>query len=156
MTQRGFSLIEALIALLVLSIGLIGVAAMQVKALQSATAGYQRSVATLAAVDAQERLWAELFRLRNDDSNDLDCSGIQPQQPPAGAGEKESIEAQWKKWWSSDSETNPLRSVDWADSGIMLVDSTADCQFTITIDLSEGPGDIDGDVFTYTFRLPKL
>ena len=41
--QRGFSLVEALIALVVLSIGLIGVAAMQLKALQSANAGYQRS-----------------------------------------------------------------------------------------------------------------
>ena len=58
-SQRGFSLLEALIALVVLSIGLIGVAAMQLKALQSANAGYQRSVASVAAVDAQERLWAQ-------------------------------------------------------------------------------------------------
>lgn len=58
--QRGFTLIEALIALLVLSIGLLGVAGMQLKALQSAHAGYQRSIASLAAQDAQERLWAEL------------------------------------------------------------------------------------------------
>ncbi len=53
-TQRGFSLVEALIALLVLSLGLVGVAAMQLKALQSASLGYQRSVASVAAVDAQE------------------------------------------------------------------------------------------------------
>jgi prepilin-type N-terminal cleavage/methylation domain-containing protein len=62
-SQRGFSLLEALIALVVLSIGLIGVAAMQLKALQSANAGYQRSVASVAAVDAQERLWAQLATL---------------------------------------------------------------------------------------------
>lgn len=59
-TQRGFTLVEALIAVLVLSIGLLGVAAMQLRALQSAHMGYQRSVVSLAAVDAQERAWAGL------------------------------------------------------------------------------------------------
>ena len=55
--QQGFSLIEVLIALVVLAFGLMGVAAMQIKALQSATEGYQRSIAVVAAVDAQERIW---------------------------------------------------------------------------------------------------
>nr|WP_298058037.1 type IV pilus modification protein PilV [uncultured Halomonas sp.] len=144
-SQRGFSLIEALIALVVLSIGLIGVAAMQLKALQSATAGYQRSVATLAAVDAQERLWAELAQL-------TDCSVVTPQQ--ARAPSSESVEEQWKNWWRDDDASNPLRSVNWENSSIEP-SPTVDCQFTITIDLGEGPGDIDDDVFTYTFRLPE-
>lgn len=56
----GFTLIEALVALLVLSFGLLGVAAMQLKAMQSAHVSYQRSVATLAAQDAVERLWVAL------------------------------------------------------------------------------------------------
>ncbi|MCK2185423.1 type IV pilus modification protein PilV [Halomonas getboli] len=54
----GFTLVEALVALLVLSIGLLGVVAMQLNAVQSAHVAYQRSVATLAAQDAVERLWA--------------------------------------------------------------------------------------------------
>lgn len=147
--QRGFSLIEALIALVVLSIGLIGVAAMQLKALQSATAGYQRSVVTLAAVDAQERLWAELAQLA--DGGD-DCSVITPQQARAPSGV--SVEEQWKNWWGDDDASNPLRSVNWENSNIKL-SSSVDCQFTITIDLGDASGDID-DVFTYTFRLPQL
>ncbi len=59
-SQSGFTLIEALVALLVLSIGMLGVAAMQLKALQGAHVAYQRSIASLAAQDAQERLWAEV------------------------------------------------------------------------------------------------
>lgn len=59
-TDAGFTLLEALIAVLVLSIGLLGVAAMQLKAMQSAQVAYQRSVATLAAQDAVERLWASV------------------------------------------------------------------------------------------------
>lgn len=58
--DSGFTLLEALIAVLVLSIGLLGVAAMQLKAMQSAQVAYQRSVATLAAQDAVERLWASV------------------------------------------------------------------------------------------------
>lgn len=153
--QRGFSLIEALIALLVLSLGLVGVAAMQLKALQSATAGYQRSVVTLAAVDAQERFWAVLAQLPDTQN----CSNINPQA--ALPSEDESIEKQWKDWWRADNASNPLRNVDWDASGI--VSPPDSCDFTITIDLGNGPGDlgngpgdIDNDVFTYTFRLPNI
>ncbi|CAO1668206.1 Type IV pilus modification protein PilV [Halomonas sp. NYA30] len=148
-SQRGFSLIEALIALVVLSIGLIGVAAMQLKALQSATAGYQRSVVTLAAVDAQERLWAELAQLADGD----DCSVITPQQ--ARSPSNDSVEEQWKEWWNDDDPSNPLRSVNWENSSIEL-SSAIDCQFTITIEQGEGPGSIDAETFAYVFRLPKL
>lgn len=60
MSCRGFTLVEALVALVVLSIGLLGVAAMQLKALQGAHMGYQRSLASLIAIDAQERAWESL------------------------------------------------------------------------------------------------
>ncbi|PKG50796.1 type IV pilus modification protein PilV [Halomonas sp. MES3-P3E] len=138
--QRGFSLIEALIALLVLSIGLIGVAAMQLKALQSATAGYQRSVVTVAAVDAQERLWAELPGLAQ---NSEDCTDI----------DINNVEAAWVEWWDDNEASNPLRNVNWVDSGISPGDT--DCEFTISVVLDDGPGEIETDL-SYTFRLPKL
>src|SRR5690554_5937575 len=60
LTSRGFTLLEALVAVLVLSLGMLGVAAMQLKAMQSAHVAYQRSVASLAAQDAVERLWVSL------------------------------------------------------------------------------------------------
>lgn len=58
--EGGFSLLEALVAVLVLSFGLLGAAAMQLQAMQSAHASYQRSIAILAARDAVERLWVAL------------------------------------------------------------------------------------------------
>ena len=42
----GFTLIESLVALLVLSIGLLGVAAMQLSSLQSNNGAFQRTQAT--------------------------------------------------------------------------------------------------------------
>ncbi|MEQ6889688.1 type IV pilus modification protein PilV [Halomonas sp. CS7] len=63
--QRGFTLLEVLIAVLVLSTGLLGVAAMQLKAMKSVQVSYQRSIASLAAQDAVERLWIELGSASN-------------------------------------------------------------------------------------------
>lgn len=54
----GFTLIEALIALVVLSVGLLGVASLQLSSLQSTHYSYQATVANLAAKDVRERLWA--------------------------------------------------------------------------------------------------
>ncbi|MBR2512529.1 MAG: type IV pilus modification protein PilV [Halomonas sp.] len=132
MTQRGFSLIEALIALLVLSIGLIGVAAMQLKALQSATAGYQRSVVTLAAVDAQERLWAQL-------AQEVSCDEM-----------IDKIVSDWQEDWFNGSDT-PIRHF----SGDITPGSEA-CEFEIAVSPGDsGPAE-DDEPLTYTVRLPQI
>lgn len=138
--QRGFSLIEALIALVVLSIGLIGVAAMQLKALQSANAGYQRSVASVAAVDAQERIWAQLAML---DPNET-CENI----------DIAAVEEEWKKRWFQNSDSTPLRASNPYLSNIEK-DSSHDsdgCLVNVNVALSS---DIN-DQFDYFFLLPRI
>ena len=57
-TQMGFSMIEILIALLVLAIGLLGVAALQLSSLGSSQEGYARSQATAIAEDLGSRIKA--------------------------------------------------------------------------------------------------
>ncbi|XKE45116.1 type IV pilus modification protein PilV [Halomonas organivorans] len=56
----GFTLIESLVALLVLSFGVLALTAIQMKSMQSSHAAYQRSMATIAAQDLVERLWVEM------------------------------------------------------------------------------------------------
>jgi len=63
----GFTLIEILIALLVLSIGLLGLAAVQVQSLQNSYASYERSMATMQARDLVERLWAGICVVYKED-----------------------------------------------------------------------------------------
>ena len=63
----GFTLIEILIALLVLSIGLLGLAAVQFQSLQNSQASYERSMATMQARDLVERLWAGICDLYDED-----------------------------------------------------------------------------------------
>ncbi len=56
----GFTLLEVLVALLVLSVGTLGCVALQMNALQATHSAYQRSLASLIAADVGERLWQGL------------------------------------------------------------------------------------------------
>ncbi len=128
-SDRGFTLIEALVALAVLSFGLLGVAAMQLKALQSAHMGYQRTMVSLVAIDAQERAWAELSR------NDV-C-------PEATA-----IADNWISNWSN-------HLVITGESPLVK-DGTKDCEYDASIAwneerFSEGETMVP---FHYRFKLP--
>lgn len=54
--QRGIALLEVLIAFFVLSIGLLGLAGMQIKAVQFNQASYQRSQAMALSYDMLDRM----------------------------------------------------------------------------------------------------
>jgi len=56
-SQIGVSLIEVMVALVVLSIGLMGLSLLQMRALQSTHSAYQATLASVIASDAEERLW---------------------------------------------------------------------------------------------------
>lgn len=88
--QRGLTLIEVLIALLVLSIGLVGIALLHVKSLQFAHSSYYASVASAAALDLEERLWVALASRQDGclDSQDVEdvldaLEGLWVEQDPA-------------------------------------------------------------------------
>lgn len=56
--QRGFTLVEALISVLIMSIGLLGVAALQTRSLGSTNTASKRSQAVLLAGDLADRMRA--------------------------------------------------------------------------------------------------
>lgn len=139
----GFTLIEALVALLVLSIGLLGVAAMQLKALQSAHIGYQRSYATLIAVDAQERVWEYL--------------SLNDQCPADDAAELGNISSDWNEHWFDNNsplkdQGSLIRAKD--ESGTSL----GVCEYQVVVNWTEERIDegSDASAFVYSFRLPEL
>lgn len=57
---RGLSLIEVMIALLILSLGLVGLAALHLNSLSGTHASYYQSIASSVALDLEERAWVEL------------------------------------------------------------------------------------------------
>lgn len=66
-SNAGFTLIEVMIALAVLTIGLTGLAAMQLSAMQFSHSSHYRSLASTIALDFEERLWLDLA------DNDFTC-----------------------------------------------------------------------------------
>lgn len=56
--QGGVALLEAMIAILVLSFGLLGLAGLQLAGIRSNQVAYQRSVATMQAYDMADRMRA--------------------------------------------------------------------------------------------------
>lgn len=73
--QRGVSLIEALIALLVLSIGLVGMGALMLTSLQNVHSSAHYSVASAVVLDLEELLWLEVAQAAVSDLTSLDANG---------------------------------------------------------------------------------
>lgn len=63
--QSGFTLLEVLIAMLVLAVGLFALAALQVFSMRTTGSAYQRSVATWTAQDILERIRSNSGELAN-------------------------------------------------------------------------------------------
>ncbi len=59
-TQQGFGLTEVLVAVLLLSIGVIGFAGLQVRAITATNSSFQRSQATVIARDVSDRMRANM------------------------------------------------------------------------------------------------
>lgn len=137
--ERGFTLIEALVALLVLSIGMLGVAAMQLKALQGAHAAYQRSIASLAAQDAQERLWARMAEVGG-------------RVCPSWSDAKDfGVEKSWHDTWEGYLPGLVLAAVTPPGS------PNEECEFDISVQWSDSRfGEEVDPVFQYTVRLPGV
>ncbi|RUR33009.1 type IV pilus modification PilV family protein [Vreelandella nanhaiensis] len=131
--QAGFSLVEALIALALLAFGLIGIAAMQLASLQGAAAGFQRSVASLAAIDAQERAWARL-------SSAQSCRRI----------DLAALERDWQAQWLEDAHA-PLGDAVGTISRTVVNDS---CQLTVAIVVKARASENAEERFDYVFTLP--
>ncbi|MFO7907838.1 MAG: type IV pilus modification protein PilV [Pirellulaceae bacterium] len=109
--QSGFTLLEVLIAVVVLSLGLLGAAALQIKGLQSAHSAYQRTVASIIAADAAERLWLDMH------------DGAMTAATVTG------IETAWINQWQTSDVTLPdLRGAIEPDGGL----------FTIRVSWAEG------------------
>ncbi|MCH8531181.1 MAG: type IV pilus modification protein PilV [Saccharospirillum sp.] len=68
-SQRGIGMIEVLISLLILSIGLLGMAALQARGLTMTTESLQRTQATILANDIIERARANRVNVAGYDTN---------------------------------------------------------------------------------------
>ena len=69
--QAGLTLLEVLIALLVLAIGMAGLGALLLTALTNVHSASHYSLASAIALDFEERLWFEIASISDQNSDDL-------------------------------------------------------------------------------------
>lgn len=69
--QFGFTMVEVLVAIVILSFGLLGLAGLQADGLRNNTSAYMRSQATLMAYDMLDRMRANLQGVKNGNYDDL-------------------------------------------------------------------------------------
>lgn len=70
-TQSGFTLLEVMVAIVVLSLGLLGLAGLQAASLRNNQTAYYRGIATQQAYDIADRLRANLAGVRAGNYNNL-------------------------------------------------------------------------------------
>ncbi len=75
----GLSLIEVLVTMLVLSVGLAGIAVMHINSMRYAHSSYYTSIASSAALDFEERLWREAREAGSDCVSDAQVQAIRQQ-----------------------------------------------------------------------------
>ncbi|MFW6341614.1 MAG: type IV pilus modification PilV family protein [Halothiobacillaceae bacterium] len=136
--QRGFSLLEAMISVVILSFGLLSIAALQVKSLQYSHNSYQRSVAINQANDAVERLWAGVCGLSD-------------------SGVLADIEEDWRAAHLD----NTFGMAEW-NGTIEEVSGSAPPEYEIVIEWEDPRLDLDADgnpvktEFVYTTIIPEI
>jgi type IV pilus assembly protein PilV len=84
----GFTLLEVLIALVILSIGLLGIAALQGVGIRSSHGSYLTSQASLLAYDIADRIRANpqpVATFSGFDTDSIDCEQVLPTAPLATA-----------------------------------------------------------------------
>lgn len=136
--ETGFTLIEALVAVLVLSFGLLGAAAMQLKSMQSAHASYQRSIASLIASDVQDRVWATSAFVAGD------CDAVMA----------ESVEESVNSFWSESGE-DYKGQVTLPDISISLIHDS--CSYVVELSwVDDRFADEEDRLFSYQFMLPGV
>lgn len=80
-SQSGFTLLEILVAIVVLSIGLLGLAGLQVVSLTNNQTAHYRSIATQQAYDMADRLRANQVGIANGEYDDLTLANTPASDP---------------------------------------------------------------------------
>lgn len=96
-THEGFSLLEVLVSIVILAIGLLGLAGLQTKANEVEMEAYQRSVALMLVQDMADRISAGRIYVDTFKAQSLVTYGVGDAQPTACA-DTADVSAQLCEW----------------------------------------------------------
>ncbi len=117
-SEQGFTLIEVMIAVLVLSIGLLGLAGLQVTALQNNQGSFMRSQATALAYDLADRMRANVLGTISGNYNPADAAVTANCATTTGCSPQEMAQTDLQDWLTSITTYLPL------GEGFVCIDST--------------------------------
>ena len=128
--QTGFGLFEILITIIIVSIGLLGLAAMQATGLKNNESAYRASQASVLAYDIADRMRANMSGIN---------SYLSSSMTPAEAKEKGAVESCKSTVGCTASELAQTDLAEWATA--------------LSSDLPSATGTITGDGTTYSVTL---
>ena len=142
--SAGFSLLESMIALVVFSVALLGLAAMYTKTLSVSHSSYLRTLATIQAMDLEERIRANPRAADSDYA--FDCGA------PAAADPQASVDVQ--AWCNNTTAVfgGLLLQSTVTQGGGALVDYTITLQWSERALGDENRQNIVPQTFTYMVR----
>jgi len=117
--QRGFTLLEVLITVVILSIGILGLAGLQFNTLRSNQNAAQSTIAVLQLIDAADRLRGNITGVVNGNYNNLPSGGTDPGCISTGCSAAKL--AQYDAWsWNQQITASGLPD----GQGVICLDST--------------------------------
>lgn len=142
--QRGVGLIEVLVAVLILSIGLLGIAWVQTRALSNNNSSMARSMAVVASYSILDAMRADRTNALAEDYN------VEIDTEDCGDDDATLAEAQITSWCN---ELAATLGASAKTKGSIECDNTGECVVTITFDDSRvGKGESVSDAETVITR----
>ena len=130
--QSGVGLIEVLVAVLVLSVGFIGVAALQARSLSANNSSMTRSMATMASYSVLDAMRADLASAVGGSYNNTGSSAIKASACPAATGSLAN--AQLSQWCKIDLVPLGTSATGSINCSAAAGTSTAYCTVIVTFD----------------------
>lgn len=128
--QAGVGLIEVLVAVLVLSIGFLGIAALQARSLSTNNSAMARSMATVASYSILDAMRADLVSAKGGAYNT--STPVEGDKCPAATGSLAS--AQLNQWCNQLASSLGAAATT---TGAVSCSNTGDCTITVTFDDSK-------------------
>ncbi|MDP6141588.1 MAG: type IV pilus modification protein PilV [Arenicellales bacterium] len=149
--ENGFSLLEVLIALVIFSFGLLGIAALMAKGLQYNTSALHRSYAVTQAYDMADRMRANQLGLAAGNYNSITGAGVtDPGCIATATGCSPAQMAQYDAWqWNTDALSASNAVLLPGGSGTV---STAGGVYTITVIWDDDHDGAADDNFIFQFQ----
>jgi type IV pilus assembly protein PilV len=153
--HNGFTLIEVLVAMLVLAVGLLGLAGLQAHALKNNQSAYYRSQATQLAYDIADRMRANQIEAKNFATSQYDSDVLAPADATNQANCKTTTGCTPAQMAEQDLYDWQQNLKEWLPLGTGSINAV-DPIITVTInwdDNHDGAVDSDDPNFTMSFQL---